>query len=134
VPRGKTVLTIAVFATFCLALAYWWSIRVGLPLTGDRPWWYGKDAHVRIQVVEEGHDLATVSMKLPKGMLDTMVALGTDAKIEVGGSRTVVGFSDSRGRSIHLRDIWKELQRLPQGEKLKIEDDDGTVWIWIEGR
>lgn len=131
-PRGKTVLTVAVFAVFCLALAFWWSIRVGLPLTGEKPWWYGKNASVRLQVIEEGHDLATVAMKLPKGMIDTMVALGTDAKIEVEGSRTMVGYSGGRGRAIHLRDIWKDLQRLPEGQKLKIVEDDATIWIWIE--
>jgi len=132
VPRAKTALTVAVFAAFCLALAFWWSIRVGLPLTGEKPWWYGKNAHIRVQVLEEGHDMATVSMRLPKGMMDTLVALGTDAKIEVDGSTTMVGYSGDKGRAIHLRDVWKDLQRLPKGERLKIVEDDATVWIWIE--
>jgi hypothetical protein len=132
VARAKSLLLLGIFAAFCLAMAYWWSIRVGLPLTGERPWWYGKNAHVRVQVLEEGHDMATVSMRLPKGMMDTMVALGTDAKIEVEGSRTMVGYSSGRGRAIHLRDIWKDLQRLPKGEKIKIVEDDATILIWIE--
>jgi len=130
VTRAKSFLLVGLFAVFCLALAYWWSIRVGLPLTGERPWWYGKDAHVRIQVLEEGHDMATVSMRLPKGMMDTMIALGTDAKVEIEGSSAIVGFTN-RGsmRAIHLRDIWKDLQRLPQGEKIKIVEDDATVLL-----
>ena len=131
--RGKTLLLVAACAAFCLALGYWWSLRVGLPLTGARPWWYGKDAHVRVQVLEEGHDLATVSMRLPKGVMDTLVALGTDAKIVVDRDNTVVGFTDEgSSREIHLRDIWKELQKLPKGQKLTIQEEGVTLTIWIE--
>jgi hypothetical protein len=132
VARGKTFLLVVVFAAFCLALGYWWSVRVGLPLSGPKPWWYGKDAHVRVQVLEEGHDMATVSMKLPKGMMDTMVALGTDAKI-VFDKETVVGFSSTKhSREIHLRDVWKDLQRLPKGEKLVLHEGGATITLWIE--
>jgi hypothetical protein len=133
VARTKTTLVVVAFAAFCLALGYLWSIRVGLPLTGTKPWWYGKDAHVRVQVVEEGHDLATVSMRLPKGMMDTLVALGTDAKIELDPNQTVVGLTNSKGsREIHLRDVWKDLQRLPKGEKLTVQEDGATLTMWIE--
>jgi len=133
VPRGKTVVVVAAFAAFCLALGYWWSLQVGLPLTGPKPWWYGKDAHVRIQIVEEGHDMATVSMRLPKGIMDTMVALGTDAKISLDSGNTVVGFTDSKtSQEIRLRDIWKDLQRLPKGEKLTMKKPGSTLTIWIE--
>jgi hypothetical protein len=133
VARGKTVLTIAVFAAFCLALAYWWSIRTGLPLTGTKPWWYGKEAYVRTQVIEEGHTVPTVSMRLPKGLMDTMVALGTDAKIQVEGDDVAVGILDTKiSRTIHLRDVWKDLQRLPEGQKLKFEEEGATVYVWIE--
>jgi hypothetical protein len=122
VARGKTVLTVAIFALFCLALAYWWSIRIGLPLGGQKPWWYGKNAFVRMQVVEPGHDIATVSARLPKGMLDTMAALG-DAKIAVGDRHKIL-----------LRSVWKDLQRLPEGQKMKIEEDEATIYIWIEAK
>ena len=131
--RGKSLVVVVAFAAFCLALGYWWSLRVGLPLTGEKPWWYGKDAHVRVQILEDGHDVATVSMRLPKGMMDTMVALGTDAKIVLDKDETVVGFTSSKGvQEIHLREIWKDLQRLPKGEKLTIHKPGSTLTIWIE--
>ena len=131
--RGRTTVIVVAFAAFCLALGYWWSLQIGLPLTGQKPWWYGKDAHVRIQVIEEGHDLATVSMRLPKGMMDTMVALGTDAKISLDEGSTVVGFTNQKSsREIKLRDIWKDLQRLPKGEKLTVEDAGAKITMWIE--
>lgn len=131
--RGKNVLVVVAFAAFCLALGYWWSVQIGLPLSGPKPWWYGKDAHVRIQVLEEGHDLATVSMRLPKGMLDTMIALGKDAKISFDDDHTVVGYSNVKaGREIKLREIWKDIQRLPKGEKLTVKEDGATLTIWIE--
>jgi hypothetical protein len=133
VARGKTVLTVAVFAAFCLALAYWWSIRTGMPLTGQKPWWYGKDAYVRTQVIEEGRTVPTVSMRIPKGLMDTMVALGTDAQVHVEGDGASVGILDTKiTRSIHLRDVWKDIQRLPEGEKLKFEEEGATVYVWIE--
>ena len=131
--RRRTIVIVLAFAAFCLALGYWWTIQVGLPLTGQKPWWYGKNAHVRIQVIEEGHDMATVSMRLPKSMMDTMVALGTDAKITMDEDQTVVGFTKmTSSREIKLRDIWKDLQRLPKGEKLKVQDGSATLTIWIE--
>jgi len=133
VARGKTLVVVVAFAAFCLALGYWWSMRVGLPLAGEKPWWYGKDAQVRVQILEDGHDMATVSMRLPKGMMDTMVALGTDAKVVVDSDNTVVGFTTAKGsHEIHLRDIWKDLQRLPKGEKLTVHKPGSTLLIWIE--
>jgi hypothetical protein len=133
VARGKSFVIVVAFAAVCLALGYWWSVRVGLPLTGPKPWWYGKDAHVRVQVVEEGHDMATVSMRLPKGVMDTMVALGTDAKISIDKDNTVVGFSNVKtSREIHLRDVWKDLQKLPKGQKLTVHENGATLTIWIE--
>ena len=131
--RARTVVIVIAFAAFCLALGYWWSVQIGLPLNGQKPWWYGKEAHVRIQVLEEGHDMATVSMRLPKGVMDTMVALGTDAKISIDKDNTVVGFTNHKSsREIKLRDIWKDIQRLPKGEKLTVEEDGATLTIWIE--
>lgn len=131
--RGRTAVIVVAFAAFCLALAYWWSLQIGLPLTGQKPWWYGKDAHVRIQVIEEGHDMATVSMRLPKGVMDTMVALGTDAKISIDKDNTVVGFTNVKtSREIKLRDIWKDIQRLPKGQKLTVQEEGATITMWIE--
>jgi len=131
VARRKSLFLVVAFAAFCLALGYWWSLRIGLPLGGEKPWWYGKDAHVRMQVLEPGQDVATVSMRLPKGFVDTMVALGTDAKIQVEGKGASIGVLD-RGHTIRLRDVWKQLQRLPRGEKLKFEEEGATITMWIE--
>ena len=131
--RGRTTLIVVAFAAFCLALGYWWSVQIGLPLSGQKPWWYGKDAHVRIQIIEEGHDMATVSMRLPKGIMDTMVALGTDAKISIDKEKTVIGYTNRKAaREIKLRDIWKDIQRLPKGQKLTVQEDGATLNIWIE--
>ena len=133
-PRAKSVLVVVAFAAVCLAVGFWWTVRLGMPLTGTKPWWYGKDAHVRLQVLEEGHDLPTVSMRLPKGFMDTMVALSTDASISLDdGGKTVVGTTGPTGpHVIRLRDIWKDLQRLPKGEKLVITEEGAKVSIWIE--
>jgi hypothetical protein len=133
VPRGKSVLLVVAFAAFCLAFGYWWSVRVGLPLNGEKPWWYGKDAHVRIQVLEEGHDMATVSMRLPKGFMDTIVALGTNAKISFDDNgNTNIGYSSHMQHEIRLRDIWKDLQKLPKGQKITIDENGAKLSIWIE--
>jgi hypothetical protein len=72
-------------------------------------------------------------MRIPKGLMDTMVALGTDAQIQVEGEGASVGILDTKiSRSIHLRDVWKDLQRLPEGQKLKFEEEGATVYVWIE--
>ena len=134
-PRAKSVLVVAAFAAFCLALGFWWTLRVGMPITGTKPWWYGKDAHVRLQVLETGHDLPTVSMRLPKGFMDTMVALGTNASIKIGDDgEAVVGYTNSTKTSheIHLRNIWKDLQRLPKGQKMVIQEEGAKILLWIE--
>src|SRR5512143_4055650 len=87
----------------------------------ERPWWSGKNPVVRVQVWEPGKDLPTVSMTLPKRTLDQMVAFGFPPTISVG-----------EGNRVEFGKIWHDLQRLPRGQKLRDEDGEGTLFLWIE--
>ena len=103
-----------------LVIGIYWTNRLDIP--NPKPWWYGKDAVVRMEVWEPGKDMATFGMTMPKKTLDAMYALGVKSTIEV------------EGRDIHLRTIWKDLQRLPKGEKLRVADEEAVMVIWIEER
>jgi hypothetical protein len=85
------------------------------------PWWSGRNPVVRIQVWEKGKEIPTVSMTLPKRTLDQMVAFGLAPTISVG-----------EGNEVHFGKVWHDLQRLPRGRKLRFEDAEGTVLLWIE--
>jgi len=95
--------------------------RIDAPREGA--WWAGKETVVRVQVWEPGKDMPTVSMTLPKKTLDKMVVFGVPSEISIGDSR-----------KIEFRTFWHDLQRLPPGEKLRFEESDGTVLIWMEER
>lgn len=116
--RRQTIVGIAIFSLACLALGVIWTLRTEPP--SAHPWWAGKDPKVRVEVWEPGKDMATVGMTLPKKSVDTMVALGMKAKIQVGD------------HSLDLRQHWKRIQALPRGQKLTLEDDGATMYIWIE--
>jgi hypothetical protein len=116
--KRKGWLVVAVGALACLGLGVLWTVRLDMP--SPRPWWYGKKAVVRAEVWEPGHTMATFAMTVPKGALDTMYGLGIKGEISLDG------------RSIRLRDVWHELQRLPRGRKLELEQDGATVTLWIE--
>jgi len=116
----KFWLGVGLLLLICLAIGIYWTNRLDIP--NPRPWWYGKDAVVRMQVWEAGKDMATFGMTMPKKTLDAMYAMGVKSKIEVDG------------RDIQLRSIWKDLQRLPKGEKLRLAEDDAVIVIWIEER
>ena len=81
----------------------------------------GKKVVVRLEVWEPGKDMATFAMTMPKAPLDAMYVLGLKGNIEI-----------DHGREIELKGIWKRLQRLPRGEKLTLEQNGGTVTMWIE--
>jgi hypothetical protein len=117
--RRKFWIAIAVGALLCLALGVIWSIRLDVP--SPTPWWYGKKAVVHLEVWEPGKDMATFAMTLPKGPLDAMYALGFKASIDLDG-----------GRKVELKRVWKQLQRLPRGEKLSFEEEGARVDIWID--
>jgi hypothetical protein len=38
------------------------------------------------------------------------------------------------GHTITLNRVWKDLQRLPRGEKLRFEENGATLSMWIEER
>jgi hypothetical protein len=117
--RSKGLLWVILGALACLAIGIIWTIRLDVP--SPTPWWYGKRAVVRVEVWEQGKDMATVAMTLPKGPLDAMYALGLKGTINL-----------DHGQGIGLKKIWKPLQRLPRGEKLKFEQEGATFTIWIE--
>lgn len=116
----KFWLGVGLLLLICLAIGIYWTKRLDIP--NPRPWWYGKDAVVRMEVWEPGKDMATFAMTMPKKTLDTMYALGVKSTIEV------------EGRHIQLRSIWKDLQRLPKGEKLRFTEEGSVMVMWIEER
>ena len=103
----------------CLAIGMIWTARLDIP--SPKPWWYGKPVVVRIEVWEPGNEMATFAMSMPKWSLDAMYALRLKGEIELNDDRKV-----------DLRGIWKQLQRLPKGQKLKITDREATVYFSIE--
>jgi hypothetical protein len=117
--RRRFWIWIAGGALLCLAIGLIWTARLDVP--SPAPWWYGKKAVVRLEVWEPGKDMATFAMTVPKGPLDAMYALGFKASIDL-----------DEGRKVELKRVWKELQRLPRGEKLSLEEDDARVDLWIE--
>lgn len=117
--RGKFWLAIVLGALVCLAIGVIWTIRLDVP--SPQPWWYGKKVVVRVEVWEPGKDLATFAMTIPKGPLDAMYALGLKGSINI-----------DHERDIELKGVWKRLQRLPRGEKLKVDEEGATVLMWIE--
>ena len=116
--RRQTILALSIFAFACLAIGVIWTLRTEPP--SGHPWWAGKEAKVRFEVWEPGKDMPTVGMTLPKRTVDTMVALGMKGKIQAGN------------HSLDLREHWKQIQALPPGQKLRIEDDEATIYVWIE--
>jgi hypothetical protein len=103
----------------CLGIGYWWTARIDLP--NPKPWWYGKNAVVRVQVWEPRKDMATVSMTMPKKAVDWAHALNVKSDVEIGSDR-----------HFNINDVWGQVQRLPKGEKLHIHDREADVYVWIE--
>ena len=116
----KFWLGVGLLLLVCVLIGVYWTWRLDIP--SPRPWWYGKDAVVRVEVWEPGKDMATFAMTMPKKTLDTMFGLGLKSSIEV------------EGRKIDLRSFWRDLQRLPKGEKLRFTEDGSLMVVWIEER
>jgi hypothetical protein len=116
----KFWLGVGLLLLISVAIGIYWTARLDIP--NPKPWWYGKDTVVRMEVWEPGKDMATFAMTMPKKTLDTLYGLGMKSTIDVDG------------RDIHLRSIWKDLQRLPRGEKLRFAEHDAMMVIWIEER
>lgn len=119
--RWKGILVVVVGALACLAIGLIWTVRLDVP--SPTPWWFGKRVDVQVEVWEPGRDMATFGMALPKGALDAMYALGLKGTIDLNDDH-----------EIELRGIWRQLQRLPRGEKLKFKDQGATILMWIEER
>lgn len=116
----KFWLGVGLLLLISIAFGIYWTARLDIP--SPKPWWYGRDTVVRLEVWEPGKDMATFAMTMPKKALDTMYGLGMKSTIDVDG------------RDIQLRSIWKDLQRLPRGEKLRVTEHDAVLVIWIEER
>lgn len=110
-----------ILGAFVLAAVVAVVVTKRLDYPKERPWWAGRNPVVRIQVWEEGKELPTVSMTLPKRTLDQMVALGFPPRISIDGK------DDFR-----IQNVWHDLQRLPRGQKLRFTDGEATAYFWIE--
>ena len=117
--QRKFWIALALGLLVCLGIGFYWTARLDIP--SPKPWWYGKNAVVRVEVWEPGKDMATFAMTMPKKTLDTMHALGLKSTIGL----------DS-GHSLKIQDVWGQIQRLPQGQRLHISERDADVYIWIE--
>lgn len=118
--RKHTVLAVSLFGAACLALGTLWTLWVDEPLriVAKTP----SDARLRVEVWEDGHDMATVSMSVPKRPLDAMFAFGFDPKVHVA----------CHGETMDLRELVRAAQLLPPGKRLTYRDREGTMYVWIE--
>ena len=117
----KFWMALALGLLVCLGIGYWWTARLDIP--SPKPWWYGKDVVVRIQVWERGKDMATVSMTMAKKALDWAHAFNVKSDVQVG-------LDDH----FNINDVWGKVQRLPKGEKFHLAEDEADVYVWIEER
>ena len=110
-----------ILSVFALSLALGLVYAKRLDLPAGRPWWTGRNPVVHLQVWEDSREIPTVSMTIPKGMLDPIVGFGLKSGLTINDC--------SR---IELRTIWHDLQRLPRGQKLTYEENGGRMLIWID--
>jgi hypothetical protein len=116
--RRAAGLWIAALVVVSLAIGVFWTIRTAPP--SPAPWWWGKNSDFHIELWEPGKEMATVAMTVPKKTVDTMFAFGLKSSISAGNHKIYLGSLRSR------------VERLPQGEKLKIEQDGATVYVWLD--
>jgi hypothetical protein len=129
----RAVILIGLLAAVSLGIGIFWTIRLAPP--SPTPWWWGKNPKVQVEIWEPGKDMATVAMRMPKSFFDSIIALGLPAIVQVNGKNdATIGFVF--GQDLHspvrLNTVWKQLERLPRGEKLKLEQDGATVILWID--
>jgi hypothetical protein len=117
--RRNFLIGLALLLLVSLAIGIFWTMRLDIPMN-PKPWWYGKETVVRMEAWEPGKDMPTFAMTVPKKTLDAMYAMGVKQAIDV------------EGRRIELSQIWRELQRLPKGQKITMHEDNATLHIWIE--
>jgi len=109
---------VAVLLLIGLGIGIFWTARLDVPK--PTPWWYGKKTIVRAEVWEPGKDIATFSMTMPKQALDFLYVFGLRSKI------------DMDGHVFSLDRTWKQIQRLPRGQKLHFQQDGATLSMWIQ--
>ena len=114
--RGTILITALIVIS--LAIGIIWTIRLAPP--SPTPWWWAKNPDVHVEVWETGKDMATVAMRMPKRVFDIMFALGLPASVSAGDHK------------VNLNSIWRKLERLPRGQKLKLEEEGATIYVWID--
>jgi hypothetical protein len=119
--QRKFWIALALGLLVCLGIGYAWTARLDIP--NPKPWWYGKDTVVRVEVWEPGKDLATVGVTVPKKALDYMHVFDLKSEVEVDDDH-----------HIDLNELWGRIQRLPKGQRLHLDEDDADVYVWIEER
>ena len=115
--RGAFV-WIGALVVVCLAIGVLWTIRTAPP--SPAPWWWGKDPDFHVEIWEPGKEMATVAMTMPKKTVDTMFAFGLKSTVSAGK------------HMVHLNEVRSQVERLPRGEKLKIQQDDATIYVWLD--
>jgi hypothetical protein len=98
----KFWIALALGLLVCIGIGYWWTARLDIP--SPKPWWYGKDAVVRVEVWEPGKDMASVAMTMPKKALDYMHAFSLKSRVALG-----------HDHYFDMNEIWGRIQRLPKG-------------------
>ena len=101
-----------------LAIGVFLTIRTAPP--SPMPWWWGKDPDFHVEVWEPGKEMATVAMTMPKKTVDTMFAFGLKSTVAAGSHK------------VHLSEVRSQGERLPRGEKLKIQDQEATIYVWLD--
>ena len=102
-----------------LAIGVFWTIRLAPP-SGPSPWWWGKNPDFHVEVWEPGKELATVAVTVPKKTVDTMFAFGLKSSVSAGKHK------------VYLGEIRSQVERLPRGQKLKIEQEGATIYVWLD--
>ncbi|HZI88993.1 MAG TPA: hypothetical protein VFD83_00915 [Candidatus Polarisedimenticolia bacterium] len=116
-PR-KAGLWLLLLAVVSLAIGVVWTIRTAPP--SPRPWWWGKNPDVHVEVWEEGKEDATVAMTMSKKTVDAMIGLGMKSSISAGKHR------------VYLSEVRQQMERLPRGQWLTLHDEEATIYVWLD--
>ena len=109
---------LAALVVVSLAIGVFWTLRTAPP--SPSPWWWGKNPDFHVEVWEPGKDMATAAMTMPKKTVDAMFAFGVNASVSAGNHK------------VYLAKVRSQVERLPRGQKLKIEQDGATIYVWLD--
>jgi len=112
------MIVVAVVLLIGLGVGIFWTARLDVPK--PTPWWYGKKTVFRAEVWEPGKDMATFSMTIPKQTLDFFYVFGLRSEIDLSH------------RHVSFDRFYKQIQRLPRGQKLRLQEDGATLSMWIQ--